>query len=347
MRPDQLSELDLSGFNQGHDARAYEKLGAHIVAGGAGGVSFAVWAPNAARVSVIGDWNGWRPDASPLRLVGSTGVWHGVVPGAAAGAVYKYRIESRVDGYVAEKADPYGFLHESPPATASIVVKNRIRLEGRRVARLAQAARRARRAHLDLRGAPRVVEARARRGPALAHVPRARARAPRVRGSPGLHARRADARHGAPVLRLMGLRGHRILRAVAPLRDRRGPDVPHRRAARGRGRRHPRLGAGALPHRRARPRVLRRHAPLRARRSASGLPPGVAQRHLQLRAKRGAELSPVERHVLARSLPRRRAPRRRRVVDALPRLRAQAGRVDPERPRRAARTSRPSTSCAS
>jgi 1,4-alpha-glucan branching enzyme len=127
MRPDQLTELDLSGFNQGHDARAYEKLGAHPVgggAGGAGGVSFAVWAPNAARVSVIGDWNGWRPDASPLRLVGSTGVWHGVVSGVGPGAVYKYRIESRVDGYVAEKADPYGFLHESPPATASIVVKN-------------------------------------------------------------------------------------------------------------------------------------------------------------------------------------------------------------------------------
>jgi 1,4-alpha-glucan branching enzyme len=122
MRPDRLSELDLSGFNQGHDARAYEKLGAHVL-GAEDGVSFAVWAPNARSVSVIGDWNGWRPDASPLRAVGSTGVWHGVVAAARVGHVYKYRIESKVDGYVAEKADPYGLLHEVPPRTGSIVTK--------------------------------------------------------------------------------------------------------------------------------------------------------------------------------------------------------------------------------
>jgi 1,4-alpha-glucan branching enzyme len=116
-----LSDVDLTGFSQGHDARAYEKLGAHPIEGG---VSFAVWAPNAARVSVIGDWNGWRADASLLRLVGDTGVWHGVITGARVGHRYKYRVESRVGGYVAEKADPYGFLHEAPPGTASIVVKN-------------------------------------------------------------------------------------------------------------------------------------------------------------------------------------------------------------------------------
>jgi 1,4-alpha-glucan branching enzyme len=122
MRPDRLSEIDLSGFSEGHDARAYEKLGAHPVDGG---VSFAVWAPNAAHVSVIGDWNGWDREASPLRRIGSTGVWHAVVPGVSAGALYKYRVESRIGGYVAEKADPYGFLHEAAPATASIVVDNR------------------------------------------------------------------------------------------------------------------------------------------------------------------------------------------------------------------------------
>jgi 1,4-alpha-glucan branching enzyme len=121
MRVDQLSAIDLSGFNAGHDARAYEKLGAHPVDGG---VSFAVWAPNAERVSVIGEWNGWSPDASPLRPIDGTGVWHGVVAKARAGHVYKYRIVSRVDGYVAEKADPYGFMHETPPQTASIVTKN-------------------------------------------------------------------------------------------------------------------------------------------------------------------------------------------------------------------------------
>src|SRR5579859_3747129 len=120
MRPDQLTEIDLTGFREGHDARAYEKLGAHPVASG---VAFAVWAPNAERVAVIGDWNGWDPDASPLRPIGATGVWHGVVPGARRGHLYKYRIVSRYDGHVGEKADPYGFLHEVPPRTASIVAQ--------------------------------------------------------------------------------------------------------------------------------------------------------------------------------------------------------------------------------
>jgi len=118
MLVDQLSEVDLTGFKAGHDARAYEKLGAHPVPGG---VAFAVWAPNAERVSVIGDWNGWVPDASPLRPIGDTGVWHGVLREAAPGHRYKYRIASRFAGHVAEKADPYGFLHEAPPGTASIV----------------------------------------------------------------------------------------------------------------------------------------------------------------------------------------------------------------------------------
>jgi 1,4-alpha-glucan branching enzyme len=122
MRPDRLTEIDLSGFNAGHDARAYQKLGAHAVDGG---VAFAVWAPNAQRVSVIGDWNGWSAGASPLAPLGNTGVWHGVVAAARAGHVYKYRVESGFDGYVAEKADPFGFLHEVPPNTASIVTDTR------------------------------------------------------------------------------------------------------------------------------------------------------------------------------------------------------------------------------
>jgi 1,4-alpha-glucan branching enzyme len=121
MRVDRLSEVDLAGFSAGHDARAYEKLGAHPVGGG---VSFAVWAPNAERVSVIGDWNGWVADASPLAPIGQTGVWHGVVREAALGQRYKYRVVSRFGGHVVDKADPYGFLHEVPPRTASIVSKN-------------------------------------------------------------------------------------------------------------------------------------------------------------------------------------------------------------------------------
>jgi 1,4-alpha-glucan branching enzyme len=121
MRIEELSAVDLTGFNGGHDCRAYEKLGAHVVAGG---VSFAVWAPNAERVSVIGDWNFWSADADPLKLVEGTGVWHGVVRNARPGQVYKYRVVSRVGGFVADKADPYGFLHETPPKTGSVIAKS-------------------------------------------------------------------------------------------------------------------------------------------------------------------------------------------------------------------------------
>jgi 1,4-alpha-glucan branching enzyme len=121
MRPDRLTALDLSGFNQGHDARAYEKLGAHPVDDG---VAFAVWAPNARQVSVIGDWNAWDREASMLRPIGETGVWHGVISQARRGHLYKYAIASRFGGYVVEKADPYGFMHETPPRTASIVTES-------------------------------------------------------------------------------------------------------------------------------------------------------------------------------------------------------------------------------
>ncbi len=116
--------------------------------------------------------------------------------------------------------------------------------------------------------------------------------------------------------------------------DAAGLHVPRRRAAPARHRRDPRLGAVAFPDRRARPRVLRRHAPVRARRPAPGLSPRVEQLDLQLRSPRGARVPAVERAVLARQVPRRRAARRRGRVDALPRLRAQGGRVDPQRARR-------------
>ncbi|WP_394824430.1 1,4-alpha-glucan branching protein GlgB [Pendulispora albinea] len=120
MTLERLTHLDFEGFNQGADARAYEKLGSHFIDGG---VSFAVWAPEAERVSVIGDFNGWRADASPLHRVGDTGVWHGVVTGAHPGQTYKYRIVSRHQARVLEKADPYAFLQEVPPKTASVLTR--------------------------------------------------------------------------------------------------------------------------------------------------------------------------------------------------------------------------------
>jgi 1,4-alpha-glucan branching enzyme len=116
--PSLLSDQDLYLFNEGTHLRLWEKLGAHPVDGG---TYFAVWAPNAERVSVIGEFNDWDPERHPLRSRDRSGVWEGVVPGVSRGARYKYRVTSRYGGYRVDKADPLGLYHESPPQTASRV----------------------------------------------------------------------------------------------------------------------------------------------------------------------------------------------------------------------------------
>ncbi len=117
-----LSADDLYLFNEGAHFRLHHKLGAHLAeADGKDGVSFAVWAPNAEAVSVVGDFNGWQRDTCPLRPVGASGIWQGFVPGVGEGAVYKYHIRSRQHGYAVDKADPFAFWCETPPKTASIV----------------------------------------------------------------------------------------------------------------------------------------------------------------------------------------------------------------------------------
>jgi 1,4-alpha-glucan branching enzyme len=113
-----LADDDLYLFNEGSHVRAYGKLGAHSVEGG---TWFAVWAPNAEWVSVIGEFNGWEADRHPLEPRGSSGIWEGFVPGVGPGALYKYRIRSRYGGYTVDKADPFAFCTETPPGTASLV----------------------------------------------------------------------------------------------------------------------------------------------------------------------------------------------------------------------------------
>jgi 1,4-alpha-glucan branching enzyme len=119
--PAELMDLDYHLFNEGTHTRIYEKLGAHLVTkSGVAGTQFAVWAPNAQRVSVVGDFNAWNDQATPLLRQDPSGIWVGFVPGVPAGSVYKYRVLAR-DNQTFDKADPYAFFSEVPPRTGSVV----------------------------------------------------------------------------------------------------------------------------------------------------------------------------------------------------------------------------------
>ena len=110
-RPIALTGHDLYLFREGTHTRLYEKLGAHVLGDG---TQFAVWAPNAAQVAVIGDFNNWDPRAHPMR--GSdAGIWTAKVPGAKQGSLYKFHVVSKSGNYTAEKFDPYAFRSEMPP----------------------------------------------------------------------------------------------------------------------------------------------------------------------------------------------------------------------------------------
>ena len=116
-----LTEFDQYLLAEGTHDRAYDKLGAHLTArDGRRGVQFAVWAPNARSVSVVGDFNHWGPLAHPMQS-SSSGIWDAFVPDIGEGALYKYHLESNYQGYKVDKTDPYGFSAEIRPHTASRV----------------------------------------------------------------------------------------------------------------------------------------------------------------------------------------------------------------------------------
>ena len=116
-----LRDMDLYPAGQGTHHRLYDRLGAHLCTiDGVSGVSFAVWAPTAKRVSVIGDFNGWDGRLFPMRHMGSSGIWELFVPGLKAGTLYKYEIKT-AKGHLRIKTDPYAFAMEQRPQTASIV----------------------------------------------------------------------------------------------------------------------------------------------------------------------------------------------------------------------------------
>jgi len=117
-----LSEDDIYLFNQGTHYRLYDKFGAQpVTIDGVAGTYFAVWAPNAEYVAVIGDWNNWDAGANPLRQRGFSGVWEGFIPHVSKGMRYKFHIASRYYGYREDKTDPFGSYFEVAPQTAAIV----------------------------------------------------------------------------------------------------------------------------------------------------------------------------------------------------------------------------------
>ena len=120
--PAQIGDLDLHLFGEGRHLHAYRVLGSHACeVDGIAGSRFAVWAPAAERVSVIGDWNHWDGRRHPMRVRGASGVWELFIPGVVSHALYKYEIRNREHNTIHAKADPYGQAFELRPATSAIV----------------------------------------------------------------------------------------------------------------------------------------------------------------------------------------------------------------------------------
>ncbi len=118
-----LSDFDVHLFKEGNHFTLYQKLGAHLeTRGKESGVSFAVWAPNAESVSLIGNFNGWNKNSHPLQVRwDGSGIWEAFVPGITQGDIYKYYIESPRNSFSAERGDPFAYHWETPPKTGSVV----------------------------------------------------------------------------------------------------------------------------------------------------------------------------------------------------------------------------------
>ena len=118
-----FTDFDIYLFREGRHFTLYDKLGSHVMEhAGKSGTYFAVWAPNAEHVSVMGDFNNWSRDSHHLQVRSDhSGIWEGFVPGVTAGMMYKYHIKSNYNWYHVEKSDPFAFAREMPPQTASVV----------------------------------------------------------------------------------------------------------------------------------------------------------------------------------------------------------------------------------
>ncbi len=219
-----LSEFDLHLMGEGRHYDTYEKLGAHLkTLEGVRGVHFAVWAPSARRVSVVGDFNRWDGRVNPMRARGSSGIWELFVPELAEGAIYKYEVIGPTGAMLPLKADPYAFRAELRPNTGSVVV-NLDTYSGLTTDWINQRAQKN-----WLESPISVYEVHLgswRRVPedqqSLAHLPRTRRSAHSLRQGSRLHPHRTASHHGASLRWLLGLSDDWLFRRHQPLRLSRG-----------------------------------------------------------------------------------------------------------------------------
>jgi 1,4-alpha-glucan branching enzyme len=274
-----LTEFDIYLHGEGNFYDVYEKLGAHFrTVDGVEGVNFATWAPNAERVSVIGEFNAWDDRVHAMQRRSESGIWEVFIPNLTEGTHYKLAVKSRFLGYKVDKADPFGFFAEVRPTTDSRIWD----IDKHTWNDAEWMEQRPQRQALDKPMSIYEVHPGSwKRSPednGFPHLSRPGASACGVRQGVGLHPHRTAAHHRTPLRRFLGLSGDRLLCADQPLRHARRlhvlcgllPPARHRRPAG--------LGARALPARRARPGLsstapISTNMPTRARASiATGAP---------------------------------------------------------------------------
>ena len=239
-----LGEMDLHLIGEGRHENLWQVLGAHVRQyGPVTGTAFAVWAPNARGVRVIGDFNHWDGRGHPMRSLGGAGVWEIFLPDVGDGTHYKFEI-CGADGRWHRKADPMASRAERPPATASVIYTSRYEWSDAE-----WLSSRARRQSVGQPVSVYEVHLGSWR-PGLSYAQLAEELTEYVT-EPGLHPRGVPAGGRAPVRRVVGLPGHLVLRADGPVRQPGRVPPPGGPAAPGRHRGDPGLGPGPLPARRA------------------------------------------------------------------------------------------------
>ena len=290
------------------------------------GTSFAVWAPNARGVRVVGDFNHWDGAAHPMRSLGSTGVWELFVPGRRRRHPLQVRDPRRRTAYWRQKADPMARATETPPATASVVTSRRT--NGTTTTGWPAG-------ESDPHNGPMTIyEVHLGSWRRRSGLPAAGRPADRVRAGVRVHARRAPAGGRAPLRAVVGVPGHRLLRADRPVRLPRRLPLPGRPAAPGRHRRDPRLGAGALPPRRLRARAVRRQALYEHPDPRRGDQPDWGTYVFDFGRRQVRNFLVANALLLVRGVPRRRPAGRRGRLDALPGLLPRGRAVAAEQLRR-------------